>query len=110
MNLSFGFFDSRVANGARVKQAREQALLTQAELAKSVSVSQPMIAHIEQGLKQCSPELAEKISTRTGSRLEFLYRPSGPSLPFGSMLFRAKSDISAKKLSQTSAVATSVLE
>jgi Zn-dependent peptidase ImmA (M78 family)/DNA-binding XRE family transcriptional regulator len=110
MNLSFGFFDSCAVNGARVKQAREQALLTQAELADSVSVSQPMIAHIEQGLKQCSPELAEKISARTGTRLEFLYRRSGPVLPVGSMLFRARSDVSAKKLSQTSAVATNVLE
>jgi len=110
MNLSFSFFDSRVVNGARVKQAREQALLTQAELAKLVSVSQPMIAHIEQGLKQCSRELAERISGKTGTRLEFLYQPSGPTLPFGSMLFRARADVSAKKLSQTYSFATSVLQ
>src|SRR5450631_3542730 len=110
MNLSFNFVDSRVVNGLRVKQAREQALLTQAGLAKAVSVSQPMIAHIEQGLKQSSPELAEKIATATKVKREFLFRPSGPALPLGSMLFRARADVTARKFAQTHAIATNVFE
>jgi transcriptional regulator with XRE-family HTH domain len=87
MNISFNFVDSKVVNGLRVKQAREQALMTQADLARATSVSQPMIAHIEQGLKQSSLELAERIATATSVKLDFLYRPSGPALSFGSMLF-----------------------
>lgn len=110
MNLSFDFLDSRVVNGLRIKQAREKALLTQAGLAKAVSVSQPMIAHIEQGLKQCSSELADKIAESTGMRREFLCRSSGPTLPLGSMLFRARADTSAKKFAQTHAIANIVLE
>lgn len=110
MNLSFNFVDSKIVNGLRVKQAREQALLTQAGLAKAVSVSQPMIAHIEQGLKQSSPELAEKIATITKVKREFLFRPSGPELPLGSMLFRARANVTARKFAQTHAIATSVLE
>ncbi|SRR6266568_484711 len=110
MNLSFNFVDSGVVNGLRVKQAREQALLTQAGLAKAVSVSQPMIAHIEQGLKQSSPELADKIATATSIKREFLFRPSGPTLPLGSMLFRARADVTARKFAQTHAVANNVFE
>jgi Zn-dependent peptidase ImmA (M78 family)/transcriptional regulator with XRE-family HTH domain len=110
MNLSFSFADCRVVNGLRVKQAREQALLTQADLAREVSVSQPMIAHIEQGLKQSSPELAEKVAKATKVKCDFLYRPSGPALPLGSMLFRARAGVSARKFAQTHAIATNVLE
>jgi len=110
MNLTFDFIDSRVVNGLRVKQAREQALLTQADLAKAAHVSQPMIAHIEQGLKQCSPELAGRIAKATNVKGEFLYRSSGPTLPLGSMLFRARADVSARKFAQTHAIANSVLE
>jgi Zn-dependent peptidase ImmA (M78 family)/DNA-binding XRE family transcriptional regulator len=110
MNLSFNFVDSKVVNGLRVKQAREQALMTQADLARATSVSQPMIAHIEQGLKQSSLELAERIATATSVKLDFLYRPSGPALPFGSMLFRARADVSARKFAQTHAIATNIFE
>lgn len=110
MNLSFSFADCRVVNGLRVKQAREQALLTQADLAREVLVSQPMIAHIEQGLKQSSPELAEKIAKATNVKCDFLYRPSGPALPLGSMLFRARAGVSSRKFAQTHAIATNVLE
>jgi len=110
MNLSFDFVDSKVVNGSRVKQAREQALMTQADLARATSVSQPMIAHVEQGLKQSSLELAEKIAFATKVKRDFLYRPSGPALPFGSMLFRARANVSARKFAQTHAIATNVFE
>lgn len=110
MNLSFSFVDAKVVNGQRVKQAREQALLTQIDLADATGVSQPMIAHIEQGLKQSSAELATRIADATGVKKEFLYRPSGPALPLGSMLFRARADVSARKFAQTHAVATNIFE
>jgi Zn-dependent peptidase ImmA (M78 family)/DNA-binding XRE family transcriptional regulator len=110
MNLSFSFVDSKVVNGLRVRQAREQALMTQADLARAVAVSQPMIAHIEQGLKQASTELAEKIANATNAKFEFLYRPSGPALPLGSMLFRARADVSARKFAQTHAIASNIFE
>lgn len=57
--------------------------LTQIDLARATSVSQPMIAHIEQGLKQPSVEMAERIAAATQIRPEFLFRPSGPTPPLG---------------------------
>ncbi len=110
MNLSFGFIDAKVVNGQRVKQAREQALMTQVDLARAIGVSQPMIAHIEQGLKQASSDLAERIAEVTRVKGEFLYRSSGPALSYGSMLFRARADVSARKFAQTHAIATNIFE
>jgi transcriptional regulator with XRE-family HTH domain len=84
--------------------------MTQADLGRATSISQPMIAHIEQGLKQSSLGLEEKIATATSVKLDFLYRPSGPALPFESMLFRARADVSARKFAQTHAIATNIFE
>jgi len=110
MNRTFDFCNARIVNGERVRQAREMAGLTQSDLAENTCVSQAMIAHIEKGLKQPSGELAEAIARETMVLTEFLYRPTGPFLPEGSLLFRARASVSAKKLSQTHALAERVFE
>jgi len=110
MNLGFDFSGAGVVNGMRVKQAREQVLMTQGDLAMAAGVSQPMIAHVEQGLKQPSSDLANRIAEATRVRPEFLYRPSSPVLPLGSMLFRARANTSARKLAQTHAIASNIFE
>lgn len=110
MNFSFDFTLSRTVNGDRVRQAREIAALTQSELARRVNVSQAMIAHIENGLKQPSVELSEAIARETKIAIDFLQRPSGPSLAEGTLLFRAGASASAKELTQTRRMAECVLE
>ena len=110
MNFSFDFTLSRTFNGDRIRQAREMAALTQSELARRVDVSQAMIAHIENGLKQPSVELAEAIARETGVAMDFLQRPSGPNLGEGTLLFRARSGVSAKQLTQARRMAECVLE
>jgi Zn-dependent peptidase ImmA (M78 family)/DNA-binding XRE family transcriptional regulator len=110
MNFSFDFSLSRTVNGDRIRQAREIAGLTQSELARRVNVSQAMIAHIENGLKQPSIELAEAIARETKSAIEFLQRSSGPSLAEGTLLFRAGASATAKELTQARRMAECVLE
>jgi Zn-dependent peptidase ImmA (M78 family)/transcriptional regulator with XRE-family HTH domain len=110
MNFSFDFALSRTVNGERVRQSREIAALTQSELARKVDVSQAMIAHIENGLKQPSVELAEAIARETKCGVDFLQRPSGPSLPEGTLLFRAAASASAKALTQARRMAECTLE
>lgn len=109
MNQTFDFYNARFINGDRVIQAREMACMTQVELARSVSVTQPMIAHIEKGLKQPSMDLAEAIAGETNVSVDFLCQPSVVALPEGS-LFRAKSNVSVKKLLQAHSIAERAFE
>ena len=109
MNQTFDFYNTRFINGDRVTQAREMACMTQVELARSVGVTQPMIAHLEKGLKQPSMDLAEAIAQETKVSMGFLCQPSAIALPEGS-LFRAKSTVSARKLLQAHSLAARVFE
>ena len=109
MNQTFEFFNARFVNGDRVIQAREMACMTQVELARLVGVTQPMIAHIEKGLKQPSMDLAEAIARETAMTMDFLCLPSTAALPEGS-LFRAKQSVSAKKLLQAHSIAERAFE
>jgi Zn-dependent peptidase ImmA (M78 family)/transcriptional regulator with XRE-family HTH domain len=109
MNQTFDFYNSRFVNGERVVQAREMACMTQVELARLVSVTQPMIAHLEKGLKQPSMDLAEAIARETKVSIDFLCQPSGVALPEGSM-FRAKTAVSAQKLLQAHSMAERAFE
>lgn len=110
MMQTFGLFTTRFVNGERVRQAREMACLTQVDLGRLVGVSQTMIAHIEKGLKQPSSELADAIARDTGVSFDFLCMPSGVSLPEGSLLFRARSNVPAKRLAQARSSAESAFE
>ena len=58
-----------------VRSMREQADLTQAQLAKMVGVSQPMIARIERGLDQRTPrwETLRKIGLALGKQLKLSF-------------------------------------
>lgn len=109
MNQTFDFFNARFVNGDRVVQAREMACMTQVELARVVGVTQPMIAHVEKGLKQPSMDLAEAIARETKVSIDFLCQPSTVALPEGS-LFRAKQSVSAKKLLQAHSIAERAFE
>jgi DNA-binding XRE family transcriptional regulator len=58
-----------------VRSMREQAGLTQAQLAKLVGVSQPMIARMERGLDQRTPrwETLRKIGFALGKQLKLSF-------------------------------------
>ena len=58
-----------------VRSMREQASLTQAQLAKLVGVSQPMIARMERGLDQRTPrwETLRRIGLALGTQLKLSF-------------------------------------
>lgn len=58
-----------------VRSMREQAGLTQAQLAKLVGVSQPMIARMERGLDQRTPrwETLRKVGLALGKQLKLSF-------------------------------------
>ncbi|HET9555118.1 MAG TPA: helix-turn-helix transcriptional regulator [Anaeromyxobacteraceae bacterium] len=58
-----------------VRSMREQASLTQAQLAKLVGVSQPMIARMERGLDQRTPrwETLRRIGLALGKQLKLSF-------------------------------------
>lgn len=58
-----------------VKGMRQAAGLTQAELAKRIGASQPMIARIEKGLDQRTPQFdtLQRIATALGRQLKLVF-------------------------------------
>jgi len=97
-------------NRDRIKQARELAGLTQNELAEKIDVQQAWIAKIESGRKAPSRELMAKISQATDQPLSFFAQDSILELGDGTLLFRAKADISRKKEIEARRHAEIVLE
>lgn len=80
----------------RIAQVRESKRWTQAELAKRVKKSQSAIAQLEASVIDGSDELLRQIALVTGFPVEFFEPDSGPSFPFGSLLFRAHANINSK--------------
>jgi Zn-dependent peptidase ImmA (M78 family)/DNA-binding XRE family transcriptional regulator len=87
-------------NGGRVRLARELSGLTQAALCEALGVDQAMVAHIERGQKQPSEELLAAISTELHQPISFFRQGSPPEFPKGSLLFRSKSGIGKRTISQ----------
>lgn len=86
--------------GERVRLVREVRGLTQKDLAELVGISRAAIAHIETGRAQPSDEVVEAISRRTGFPPAFFKQGSIPTLPLGSLLFRARRATSKWELAQ----------
>jgi transcriptional regulator with XRE-family HTH domain len=63
--------------GKTLKEARQRAGLTQAELAERLGASQPVVARLESG--RANPRVAtfERALAATGHRLEVTVEPSG---------------------------------
>lgn len=97
-------------NRDRIKQARELAGLTQDKLADQVDVKQAWIAKIESGRKAPSRELMARIAHATDQPLSFFAQDSILELGDGTLLFRAKADISRKKEIEARRHAEIVLE
>src|SRR6266851_1068432 len=82
-------------NGYRIRQVRELARLTQAELAEAVEITQSTIAQIESGRFLPSDSLIEAIASRLGFPVSFFQREDPPNFPLGSLLFRSHVNIAA---------------
>ncbi len=55
--------------GRTVRRERERAGLTQAELARAIGTSQPVLAHIERGSRAASLSMLERLFGALGSQL-----------------------------------------
>jgi Zn-dependent peptidase ImmA (M78 family)/DNA-binding XRE family transcriptional regulator len=97
-------------NGRRVRQGRELRGLTQAALSEALGIDQTMVAHIERGTKQPSDELLDALSTELHLPASFFRQGSPPEFPKGSLLFRSKSGIGKRTVSQAHAHAELVFE
>jgi|ERR1700674_1069508 len=97
-------------NGRRVRQGRELRGLTQAVLSEALGIDQTMVAHIERGTKQPSDELLVALSTELHLPASFFRQGSPPEFPKGSLLFRSKSGIGKRTISQAHAHAELVFE
>jgi Zn-dependent peptidase ImmA (M78 family)/DNA-binding XRE family transcriptional regulator len=97
-------------NGRRVRQGRELRGLTQAVLSEALGIDQAMVAHIERGTKQPGDELLDALSTELNLPVTFFRQGSPPEFPKGSLLFRSKSGIGKRTISQAHAHAEIVFE
>jgi Zn-dependent peptidase ImmA (M78 family)/DNA-binding XRE family transcriptional regulator len=97
-------------NKDRIKQARELAGLTQQELAENIGVQQAWIAKIENGRKPPSFELMAAIARQVQQPVAFFAQDSAHELGDGTLLFRAKANISRKKEIEARRHAEIVLE
>ncbi len=84
--------------GARIKLVRELNGWTQSEVAQEHSVTQPFIAQIENGWSPVPADFLQAYAFRTGFSLSFFEAPPAESeLPLGSLLFRARADITERE-------------
>jgi len=87
--------------GERVKQARELRGLTQTELSRQVKVTQGRIAQIEGEFRDVADSLISEIAYRTDLPLSYFSRPPENWLSAGSLLFRARTSISKRAVTQS---------
>ena len=80
-------------HGERIKQVREYMGWTQQELASQLLVSQPFVAHIENGVAKPPLDAVTTLAFRTGFPMSFFERSVETNFPLGSLLFRAHTDM-----------------
>lgn len=78
------------ASGDRIRQAREIRGLTQFELSELVGIEQSHVSHIEQGIREPSSEVLERIAIATNFSVAFFKQAPGPEFPLGSLLYRRR--------------------
>ena len=88
-------------SGERIRQARELLAMTQTDLAESLQVSQPAVAQMESGLIQPAQNVLEAVCFATGFPVPFFLQAAPPEFPLGSLLYRARSSVTAREKSQT---------
>lgn len=79
--------------GARIKQVREVNGWTQASLADLLNVTQSFVAQVESNWSKPPQEFMTKLVFRSGFPMSFFEMPVEIDFPFGSLLFRAHSEM-----------------
>jgi Zn-dependent peptidase ImmA (M78 family)/transcriptional regulator with XRE-family HTH domain len=97
-------------NGERLKQARELAGLTQTDVAEASQLDQSYISLAEQNARRPSESVVETLALAIGFPVSFLYQPSGPDFPLGSILFRKKSTLPSTETARVRQTARLVLQ
>lgn len=83
-----------IANGERIKQAREIQRLTQAELAEAVGVNQSTIARLESdSIDETEEAHLSVVALRTGFPPAFFRQGPPPEFALGSLLFRKRKSL-----------------
>ena len=84
--------------GDRIKQVRELNGWTQTDVAAHHNVTQPFIAQVENNWKPAPDVFMQAYVFRAGFPLSFFeLRPLEADLPLGSLLFRARSDMTERE-------------
>jgi Zn-dependent peptidase ImmA (M78 family)/DNA-binding XRE family transcriptional regulator len=96
-------------HGHRLRQARELRVFTQGKLAKSVGVSQALIASIETEMRLPSEDLLGKIAYALTLPLSYFSQSESVEIPPSSLLFRARASISNRAVTEASRVAEHIL-
>ena len=94
----------------RIRQARELKRLTQAQMAKAIGVAQPMIAHLEAGLRGSTPDVFEAIARETSMPPAFFEREPVTAFPMGSLVYRARVAATAGERKQAYQYVTLLVE
>jgi Zn-dependent peptidase ImmA (M78 family)/DNA-binding XRE family transcriptional regulator len=87
--------------GERVKQARELRGLTQTKLAELLKVTQGRIAQIEGEFRDVADSLIAEIAYRTELPISYFSKAPDNWLSAGSLLFRARTSISKREVTQS---------
>ncbi len=87
--------------GERIKQARELRGLTQTELAKRIKVTQGRIAQIEGEFREIADSTLAEIAYHTELPISYFSRKPENWLSSGSLLFRARTSISKREVTQS---------
>jgi len=87
--------------GERIKQARELRGLTQAELAKRIKATQGRIAQIEGEFRDVADSLIAEIAYHTELPISYFSKEPEGWLSAGSLLFRARTSISKREVTQS---------
>jgi Zn-dependent peptidase ImmA (M78 family)/DNA-binding XRE family transcriptional regulator len=87
--------------GERIKQARELRGLTQTKLAELLKVTQGRIAQIEGEFRDVADSLVAEIAYQTALPVSYFSRAPENWLSAGSLLFRARTSISKREITQS---------
>ena len=76
--------------GERIRAVRQLVNISQVDLAKAAQVSQSLMSQIENGAREASAEILERIADATATPLSFFY-VIPPDMPLGTLRFRKSS-------------------
>src|ERR1039457_2963940 len=89
-----------MANGTRIKQAREICSWTQSDLAYRIGIKQPTFAQLEIGSDKASDRVIRAIASETDFLPSFFDKPDSLEFPLGSLLLKPHNAMLSHQRSQ----------